>query len=300
MNRPACAFSAFLAAILFTTAAKSAQADSPVANSDENAAGVAWPFFAFDNGVGRDQGWLPPQQAKLTAELGFDGIGYSRVEDFDARYAACDANGQRIFSFYESFSVGKEDPISPTTLQHLPQLKGRDAILWINVQGSGTDDEAVAAFQKLADEAGKHGVRVAIYPHANTYVETSERTLRLAKAVGRKNFGMSINICHELKAGRGDDLIEIAKDSINHLFLVSINGADGVQDPARERGWARLIQPLGEGDFDLLLFLQQLRDSGYSGPIGLQCYQIPGKTDEILKKSMRAWRAMTAKINLAG
>ena len=299
MNRPVCAFCTFLAAILFTMAARSVYADSPVANSDDNAAGVAWPFFAFDNGVGRDQGWRPSQQAKLTSELGFDGIGYSRVEDLDARYAACDASGQHIYSFYESFSVGKKDPISPATLRKLPQLKGRDAILWINVQGRGTDAEAVAAFQRLADEAGKHGVRVAIYPHDNTYVETSEHALRLAKAVGRKNFGMSINVCHELKAGRGDDLIEIVKDSINHLFLVSINGADGVEDPERERGWARLIQPLGEGDFDVLPFLQKLRDSGYEGPIGLQCYQVPGKTDEILKKSIRAWRAIAAKISLA-
>ena len=65
------------------------------------------------------------------------------------------------------------------------------------------------------------------------------------------------------------------------------------------RGWARLIQPLGEGDFDVLPFLQQLRASGYEGPIGLQCYQVPGKTDEILKKSIRAWRAIAAKISLA-
>ena len=53
--------------------------------------------------------------------------------------------------------------------------------------------------------------------------------------------------------------------------------------------------PLGEGDFDVLPFLQQLRASGYEGPIGLQCYQVPGKTDEILKKSIRAWRVIAAK-----
>ena len=35
-----------------------------------------WPFFAFDNGVGRNI-WTPDVQAKTIKELGYDGIHYN-------------------------------------------------------------------------------------------------------------------------------------------------------------------------------------------------------------------------------
>ncbi len=283
-------------ATLLTFDATTLRAQSPHAKADEVAVGVTWPFFAFDNGVGRDKGWRPNEQAKLTSELGYDGIGYSGVGDLAARLAACDAHDQRVFSYYEAFVVGSENPITPSTLQKLPQLQGRDAIVWIHVQGKASDEEAVRAFRSFADQADVHGVRVALYPHHNTFVETSRHALELAKAVNRKNFGMSINLCHELKADGGDDLVALVKDSIDHLFLVSINGADHIDDPQSQRGWSRLIQPLGAGDFDPLPFLNQLRASGYAGPIGLQCYLIPGETEVVLKRSMDAWRALVAKV----
>ena len=52
--------------------------------------------------------------------------------------------------------------------------------------------------------------------------------------------------------------------------MVSINGAD------HTGGWDRLIQPLDRGEFDVYGFLKTLRDLGYTGPIGLQCYMVPG------------------------
>lgn len=268
----------------------------PATKSDDRASVATWPFFAFDNGVGRDKGWTPKQQAELTARLGFDGIGYTRVEDLENRFAACDANRQHIFSFYVAYAVGKDRPVTPKTLQSLPQLEGKNAILWISTHGKATEVEAVASFQQFADEVGKYGVKVAIYPHDSNYIETARHALRLAKAVDRKNFGISINVCHELKAGNGDDLVSLVKDSIDHIFLVSINGADHMEYPNREKGWHRLIKPLGEGDFDLLPLLRQLRSCGYQGPIGLQCYQIPGEIEDILEKSITVWHNIIAQL----
>jgi hypothetical protein len=42
-------------------------------------------FFAFDNGVGREQKWLPAQQADTLKSLGYDGIGYTGTEIFAER-----------------------------------------------------------------------------------------------------------------------------------------------------------------------------------------------------------------------
>ncbi len=297
MKNPVRTFMILLTAMFWAVGGELGLADFPTPEASEAPAnGIAWPFFAFDNGVGRDEGWAPERQAKLTSQLGYAGIGYSGVDDLDARFAACDRQGQRIFSFYEAFRVGQSTPVTPAVSQSLPKLQGKGAIVWIHVDGTVPEEEAVASFRQFADEAGRYGVRVAIYPHANNYVETGRHALKLAQAVGRKNFGMSINVCHELKAGRGSDLVDLVKDSIDHLFLVSINGADRVAEPQRERDWSRLIRPLDEGDFDLQPMLGQLYASGYKGPIGLQCYQVKGDTDELLRRSIRAWHELVAQV----
>lgn len=252
-----------------------------------------WPFFAFDNGVGRDHDWQPALQAELLARLGYDGIGYSWVRNVEARKKAHAERNQKIFSFYEPCYLEADEPLDATTMENLSALKGTDSILWLLPVGTCSEDEAVERFRRVADLAAEHGIRVALYPHNNTFVETGARALELVRLVNRDNFGMSINLCHELKAGTGDQLTQLVKDSILHLYLVSINGADNVDDPSREKDWARLIQPLGEGDFDVRPLLEQLRDSGYHGPIGLQCYMIPGDIEANLKKSIAAWRELT-------
>jgi sugar phosphate isomerase/epimerase len=255
-----------------------------------------WPFFAFDNGVGRDVGWTPTQQAELLDKLGYDGVGYTGLDHLPERIKAMKSKGLRIFSIYEWFALDKAEPIPADRLARLEQLEGTGAILWMNFVGDCPEPEAVSKLRDIADTAAKHELRVAIYPHDNTFVSTGEYALRLAKLVDRDNLGMSINVCHELKAGNGDKLQELVKDSIDSLFLVSINGADQVIDPNREKNWQKLIQPVGEGDFNLVPFLKQLRDSNYRGPIGVQCYQIKGEIEPILRISRDGWLQLLMKL----
>jgi len=54
--------------------------------------------------------------------------------------------------------------------------------------------------------------------------------------------------------------------------------------------WDRLIQPLGHGSYDVLNVLRILKDNRYPGPVGLQCYAIPGKPEEFLKTSAETWK----------
>jgi len=75
------------------------------------------------------------------------------------------------------------------------------------------------------------------------------------------------------------------------LFLVSINGAD------HKGGWDKLIQPLDRGEFDVRTFLEQLRDVGYTGPVGLQCYNVKGDLRENLQRSMKAWKEFSQSLN---
>ncbi|MEX2310440.1 MAG: TIM barrel protein [Pirellulales bacterium] len=250
-------------------------------------------FFAFDNGVGRDQNWTPQQQAQLLAELGFDGIGYSGVQNLRDRYRVFDAAGLRIYSLYIDCWPAREQPFDPPLRKEdLAFFAGRDVTLWIVINGVTNDEQAASVLRELADEVNKHRVRLAIYPHFGCYVATARHALKIVKLVDRKNVGMSLNLCHELRAGNADELSRIVEESIDHLFLVSIHGADRVTDGNREQDWSRLIKPLDEGEFNVVGFLEHLSKSRYSGPIGLQCFGLSGDTRTLLQRSKKAWDDM--------
>ena len=51
------------------------------------------PFFAFDNGVGRDQHFPLDEQAKMLKELGYAGIGYTGTQRIPEMLKALDATG---------------------------------------------------------------------------------------------------------------------------------------------------------------------------------------------------------------
>lgn len=60
-----------------------------------------WPFFAFDNGVGRGV-WAPAVQAETVKRLGYDGIhyNYTNPADFRKKLDACMATGVPINAVY--------------------------------------------------------------------------------------------------------------------------------------------------------------------------------------------------------
>jgi sugar phosphate isomerase/epimerase len=269
--------SAFLAVLILVSA-------SPLAAAGNQAR--ANPFFAFDNGVGRAENWSPEKQAETLARLGYAGIGYTGVADLAARQAAFRAKGLKIFNLYVAVFVDRPVAYDLELTAALPQLAGTGTVLWLTVQGrSPNDDRAVALVRELADAAAAHGVRIALYPHKGFFIATAEDALRVLPRIDRSNVGLTINLCHELAAGHADRMDAIVQACAKHLMLVSINGAD------RSGGWTELIRPLGEGNFDVAGFLTSLDRIGYTGPIGLQCYNLKSQPEEHLAKSFAVWRS---------
>ena len=109
-----------------------------------------------------------------------------------------------------------------------------------------------------------------------------EDAIRLVKKVDRKNVGVSFNLCHFLKLDDEKNVELRLKEAMPYLLAVSINGADGGQ--TNRMDWNRLIQTLDRGSFDVGRVLRTLKQLGYTGPIGLQCYAIPGDCRENLKR----------------
>ncbi len=242
-------------------------------------------FFAFDNGVGREQRWSPARQAMVLRELGYSGIGYSGVDDFEERAAAFAAAGLRIYSVYVGLQLDGSPDDGAAIRAALPLLGAAKSDVWLTLRGRGVDDAAAArAVRDLADDAAKHGVRIVLYPHKGFLVATAEEGLRIVRQVGRPNVGVTFNLAHEIAAGNAARLDAVIETCGEHLFLVSINGADP------EGGWERVIRPLDEGTVDVRGLVQRLAQRGYAGPVGLQCYAIKGDPETLLRRSMAVWR----------
>ncbi len=256
-------------------------------------AAAEWPFFVFENGVRQPQ---LEAQVKMLKEGGFGRIGSARPTNVGKQLTVYDEAGIQLASLYVGSSISPERTIYPDDLrQAIKDLKGRDTLIELNIQGRMKEEEgdqvAVPMVQEIADLARASGLKVALYPHAGFYVDTLSDGLRIATKSGRDNVGVMFNLCHFLKVEPNSDLEETIRTAGDRLFQVSISGAN-----EGGRSWNALIQPLDEGTFNQAKLLKILKGIGYTGPVGLQCYGIPGNKAENMKKSMAAWNDLMQKV----
>ncbi|MBL7223471.1 MAG: sugar phosphate isomerase/epimerase [Candidatus Brocadiae bacterium] len=255
------------------------------------------PFFALCMDTHDAKKRTVEQQAAMLKELGYDGCAHLWCTGVTERLKTLDARGLKLSQIYVRVNVapGKR-PYDPQLKEVVKLLKGRETILGLLVTGGKPsdvklDDRAVTVIREIAGFAAEQGVKVALYPHTNDWLERVGDAVRVVKKVDRKNVGAMFNLCHWLKVGGDEAKLEaVLKDAMPHLFVVTINGADS--GLGRQGGWDRLIQPLGSGSFDMGKVLAILRRLDYRGPIGLQCYGIGGDAREHLARSMVAWRAL--------
>ena len=253
------------------------------------------PFFAMDTAV-RDLNELDTVKS-----LGYDGIGWKTgtPEEVAASVAQVRQHGLKLFAVYS-------DPYAVLTATGLvldarlegamKSLEGTDTVIWLPInsevfKASSPDGDAIAvpALQQLADTAATHGLRVAIYPHKGCWTERVQDAVRVAKAVYRKNLGVTFNLCHCLMLGDEAKIPELLAEAKPYLFLVTINGADSDKPNS---DWDQLIRPLDEGTFDMARLLRTLKELHYSGPIGLQGYGVKLPPKDNLTRSMSAWRRL--------
>jgi sugar phosphate isomerase/epimerase len=252
-------------------------------------------LYVFDNGTGRDQKLPLRQQAALLRKTGYTGMGlFTGTARIPEVLDALDAEGLRLVGIYvQSFVDDTAPRIEAGLAAAIERLKGRETMIVLTLRGHGANAEqrAIENVRTVADLAARAGLRVCLYPHINFYVETTPDAIRIARASGRKNVGVALNlyhtvVFHETRCGGQDfDLSHLVAQSLPHLFLASINGIGRKDDHAT-------IERLGEGAYDVARFLGVLRQAGYAGPVSLQAYRIPGDIEENLTRSMRAWRAM--------
>ena len=240
------------------------------------------------------------QQAALLKELGYDGVGHLWLDNIPERLKTLDATGLKLFQITMTVNItpGKQ-AYDPRFKEVMPLLKGRGVQFVLLMSGLKPSDpagdaRAVEIVREMAEVARGSGAQVLLYPHSNDWLERIEDAVRVADKVDRPNVGVMFNLCHWLRVSKTRDYQPLLAQAMPRLWAVSLNGADEFDD---QPGWGRYIQPLGRGSFDMLAFLKTLRQLGYTGPIGLQCYGIPGDARDHLAESMKAWRNYSAKLN---
>ena len=246
-------------------------------------------FFPFDNGLNDIESLK--EQAVLLKELGYDGIG-GRGGDAEAKLAAVEGQGLRMFTSYMNMKADRTSCVVGENLKkNIRAYRGHGVMIWLGVPGTSTDEIVVPAIQEVADLAAENGLEVALYPHAGEFMtSTAMNCLRLAKKADRPNLGVSFNLCHFLKQNPSDTLEPTLRTIAPYLKLVQISGADDV--PPGTAHWDRLIQPLGQGSFDVSRVLRCLDEIGYEGGVNLQCHDIRKPAREHLSQSMDAWKRM--------
>ncbi len=256
---------------------------------------LANPFYAMDTAGG---------SLDMLKELGYTGISghlYSTKTGADAKKALdfareVQTKGLKFYAIYVGNTLAKEGlQINPALEETMAGLKGQGTLIWLYItsrdfklSAPAGDDVAVPELRRVADLAAKAGLRVAIYPHKGFWAERVQDAMRLAKKVDRPNFGVTFNLCHCLSVGDEDRIGELLTAARPHLFMVTINGAD-----SRGQSWKQLIQPLGQGSFDLAPMLRKLQELGYDGPIGFQGYGITGDRRQLLTQTMAGWKKLS-------
>jgi sugar phosphate isomerase/epimerase len=239
-------------------------------------------FFAFENGV--DFG-SAEDNARALKELGYAGMNQAHVggEKLAGQVSAFEKAGLKVLSVYLNVAD------KPLTAADVEPLSSRDAIIELTVRKM--TPQTVAAVRHTAEMAAKLKIRVALYPHHGFAVATMPEAMDLIAKVDHPNLGVMFNLCHFLKNEDADDLERVLQRAGDRLFAVSTCGAnlDG-------NDWKELIKPLDQGDFPQLRLMKTLKKLNFSGPVGLQCYAIPGDKRENLKNSIAAWKKILAQL----
>ncbi len=255
-------------------------------------------FYCFGNAMN-----LPnapknfEDQAILAKKIGYQAMSGSGEQNYFEFRKALDRVGLAMPEIYIELNIDQGIASKDSLLKKIIRdSKGRDLLITLPIVSKQYKNNSVAGDVKLfemltplADYAASYQVNLAIYPHYSLYCESIQHAVKIAIMAARPNIGIVFNLCHFLKVEGETQIEEALTQAMPHLMMVSICGAD--TGDTKNMDWNRLIQPLGAGSFDTYRFVKLLKDKGYQGRIGLQCYNIKADAATALSQSLNTWNS---------
>lgn len=253
-------------------------------------------FFALCMDTNDEKQRSIDEQNKMLAELGYDGVAHLGLVGLSERVKSAKKQGLKVSQVYLNVDLSQEPPFDSELAVAISCLKGEETQLALLVYGAPpsdetVDDKAIAVIQKILDVAEPLGVQVVLYPHLGAWNEKVSDCLRIAKRIPDKKVGVMFNLCHWIAVDRMENLETVLRAARPYLMAVTVNGTDTPEEVQTKSGnW---LQPLDRGTFDLSILLSILDKLDYRGPVGLQCYGIPGDTQIHLERSINKWREIS-------
>jgi hypothetical protein len=225
---------------------------------------VAWCIVPFDA-----KKRTPQQRAEMLEKLGIHRFAY-------------DWRAEHLPTFETELGELKRHNIELTALWFPSELNADARVLldgikkhnlrpqlWVMMQVTPQADQnktiasTAATIRPIAIEAQKLNCQVALYNHGGWFGEPENQIaiIETLKHDDIRNVGMVYNLHHGHEhLPRFADLLEKMKP---HLLALNLNGMTKDGDKSNKK-----ILPLAQGELDFQL-LKTIRDSGYSGPIGI-------------------------------
>ena len=253
------------------------------------------PFFALCMDTHDEKKRSIEEQNEMLRDLGFDGVAHLWLDGLYERTASAKKTGLAVVQVYLQVDLAAEQPFDARLRDILPCVKGQGTQLALLIYGgkpsdASLDDRAVKIIQKIVDIADPLGVRVVLYPHRDAWNEKVSDCVRIAKRFTDKKVGVMFNLCHWAAIDKSENLESVLRSAMPYLASITINGTDTPEEIQTQEGnW---LQPLDAGSFDITVLFKILDDLGYSEPVGLQCYGIPGDARIHLERSLKKWKTM--------
>src|SRR5436190_20668751 len=142
--------------------------------------------------------------------------------------------------------------------------------LTANSSAAALDDSALAAehLHTLAEHAARRNVRIAFEASpAARWVRTFQEAWAILRQAAHPHLGVRLDSFHALLASAGQ-LEDIRTIPGNRIFFVGIADGQRARGDAVESAWHRAFP--GQGELDVVSFLENVLMSGYAGTVCLE------------------------------
>jgi sugar phosphate isomerase/epimerase len=259
--------------------------------------------------------------ATLLDKLGYAGIalngrGKKALGRLDQYYQWSERKGAD-FKIEAAFIIHNFDKFGFSDARHkaaIDHLAGKNAAIWVLINNPKQDNsitfEKVEQFiMGIVKYAYSKGVKVILYPHFDTYFQTTDDALKFVKKVNHPSLNTAIILHHELLSNKGDVLKKTFNNARGKIGAIILSGSPIGSDQANQTHSSNgdvmnrvstmktTILSLDESIYELKPFMQLIKTSGFEGPIGFLNYKLTNP-EEYLVKSIKRWHELCEEVGL--
>jgi len=287
-------FISFLILLISFTICVSVEAENI---EKKDATKPAWSLAAYNFG---SLGKLSPEvQIDLLNKVGYQGIILSCETKVDFQNLdkyiekAAKMENFKIEAVFERYNFNDSTERKERWRKVVDKLAGKGTQLWIifGKKVDGINDEFIESkLREIVNYSTTKGVLVVLYPHSKCYIASAEEALPFIEKINHPNLKLAVHLCHEIRAGNGSRMDQVFDRVKDRIGAVTLAGTDSVADfSAPKLMDSSTIKPLGQGNYDLSLFVEPLSKSGYKGSVGFINFKIEEDPETYLDSSLKVW-----------